>query len=390
MKHIFFKAMAVFTLIIVMIGCFSQPDYSIPDNEIGYDPGTLRNVERISDDQFLKNWVTVSPDGESLLYNEVTVDDVYDKKEKTVTTTANSQVIYLRNARVFAKTPTAVSVENTQVLVVGVDPILNPIVSIPKGMTVFDAQNKHLARINVVIDKAPESAAFYENGINFIYADAERGSKQLVKGNVNSTAKTFITQRPLSNYDSFPSIRDGVIVCQTGTGNQANIVMLREDGVVVAHDVQGGNIFNITLGPGEQPSWHPVEDRVVFVQNGNIMEMNTDIGQIGQQTQLYGISSKEKQDGVFCCLPSYTEDGKHILFLKRVVVLTYKNKEGQEVKHHRTHLYGMDTEGGSVTELTSGNLDIIWYSIGKDNKVFFISNAGGYTEIWSANVVLGE
>jgi hypothetical protein len=260
-------------------------------------------------------------------------------------------------------------------------------------MSVKDAVDVHNARFAKINSSAPGAGAFYENGSNFIYSDTERGARQLVKASVNSTAKTFITQKPIGNADSYPSIRNGTIVCQTTIGNQERIVILREDGGTLQRNsrrndggMESGDAYQINLGPGLQPSWHPSEDKIVFVMDGSIMEMNI---YDTQQTQLYGVSSKEKQEGVTCVLPFYTGDGNHILFLKRAKVSSYKiNKK--EIPIFRWHLYMMDTDGSNVTELTSGNLDILHYGISKDNKIFFVSNAGGKTEIWSANIAMGE
>jgi len=395
-NNVFYHSVIALLSALAICGCFSQPNVTIPDNDIGYDSGTLRNVQRISDDGFGKTWVVASNDGVSLLYNEMTMENIHNKKETTVNATITNRVIYLRNAQVFAKTPTSVEVENSDKLIIGNDVVFAPeidVISIPKGMSAQDAANIHLARFIKADASAPGVAAFYENGTNFIYSDAERGSRQLAKANVNNTSKTFITQNPVGQGDSYPSLRDGIIAFQTTINNQSRIIILREDGNSIKRNRQqsDGSIVTedarqLNLGPGEQPSWHPTEDKVVFILDGNIMEMDI---YATQQTQIYGISNREKQEGVSCGLPSFTADGKYILFLKRAKVTSYKQGK-TEIPIHRTHLYRMNTDGSNITELTSGNLDITYYSASKDDKVFFISNAGNKTEIWSATITLGE
>jgi TolB protein len=166
--------------------------------------------------------------------------------------------------------------------------------------------------------------------------------------------------------DNNPAVRSGVIACDTYINNQRQIVTLRDNGTEIT-----------VLGPGSGPSWHPAENKLVFVKDGGIWEMDTETT---QQTQLHAVSDKERAEGIWAGAPAYTGDGKHIIFLKRVKL---------ESGGFRRRLFAMDIDGNNLTELTGGNSDIWAPVAGVGNQIFFLSNAGeGKTEIWSALITL--
>ncbi|MDR2541960.1 MAG: hypothetical protein LBC80_00695 [Treponema sp.] len=394
-NNIIFKTLITLITMLTITSCVGMGGANISSvaNDISYDVGTLRNVQKISDDGFAKAWLTVTKDGASLLYNEITVERIPGRRgrENIIDLTHTSRVIFLRNAQNFIKTPTSVVLEDSHRLVAGTDVIIAPEVRwIPKGMDIETAVRIHNDRWFNFFNKIPGVGVFNDDGINFIYSEAERGARQLVRANVNTTAKTFITQRAVGGEDGIPSIRDGIIVFQTTVNNQNQLFLIREDGLTMSRSsrradgsVMTENATQINLGSGMHPSWHPTEDKIVFIMNGNIMEMNTNDT---QQTQIYGISSRERQEGLVCLLPNYTADGRHVLFLKGVMVPVGQGRQQQSVT--RTHLFAMNVDGSNVTELTNGNFNILHYSVADDNQIFFISDVGGVTEIWSATINL--
>jgi TolB protein len=316
------KFFVIATVALVMLtGCLSMLSGLFEgevDSTIVFDAASLRNVVRVSDDGIDKGWLAVSRDGQKLLYCEQPVD--FDPATNSSST--SSRIMYLRNAAVFAKTP--------------------------------------------LVESYTYGPAFYENGTNFVYVLLNQdGNTQLVKSSVAGGGRTFVTRNPIGQWDNHPSVRDGIIACDTWISSQRQIVTLRDNGTEIT-----------ILGPGSEPSWHPTENKLLFVKDAGIWEMDTETT---QQTQLHAVSNQERSDGIWAGRASYTGDGKHIVFVKNV-------KVGSRL---RRHLFAMDTEGNNVTELTSGNTDIWAPAAGAGNQIFFISNAGGgKTEIWSALVTL--
>jgi TolB protein len=299
---------------LTVFGCVSTP----MGTEIIFDPSTLRNVIRISDDKIEKGWVAVSADGQKILYCEQPTEMDLSAKKKTF----SSRIMYLRDASVFAKSP--------------------------------------------LIESFTFAPAWYENGTTFVYVALIDDDTQLLKSSVSGGGKTFVSRNPIGRWDNHPNIKDGIIVCDTWINGARQIVSLRDNGTEIT-----------VLGPGEYPYWHPSEPKVVFIKDGGIWEMDTETT---QQTQLYEIPAKDKKAGVRSSAPVYSRDGKFILFQKLVKVgsggLLY------------WHLFRMDRDGANVSQLTDGRVDVYSPAYGAADQIFFISNASGKTEIWSAQIIL--
>ena len=323
-NEIFLTAMAVLALSLGMVlsGCASLLGLfkgKAADIDISSDLGGfgLRNARRISDDGVQKGWLAVSQDGQKLLYCEqpINFDPAANANKQS------SKIIYLRNSSAFTRSP-----------------------------------------INDDKDSFMYGPAFYENGTNFVYVQAtdDRTNSQLIKSSVNSSSKTLVTRQPVGYWDNNPSVRNGVIAFDTGVQGKRQIVTVRDNGQELTQ-----------LGPGIQPSWHPSENRLVFIQDGGIWEMETETSQI---TQIYAISTREKSDGVFCGSPSYSRDGRYIIFVKREKV---KNKLFN-------HLYRLDADGSNLTALTGGDINVYAPAYGAENEVFFIAESRNTYNIYSA------
>jgi Tol biopolymer transport system component len=327
-NEIFLTAMVALALSLGMVlsGCASLLDLfkgKAADIDISSDLGGfgLRNARRISDDGVQKGWLAVSQDGQKLLYCEqpVNFDPAANVKSRS------SKIIYLRNSSVFARSP-----------------------------------------INDDKDSYMYGPSFYENGTNFVYIQdtEDRTNSQLIKSSVNSSSKTLVTRQPVGYWDNNPSVRNGVIAFDTGVQGRRQIVTVRDNGQDLTQ-----------LGPGVQPSWHPAENRLVFTSedHSGIWEMETETSQI---TQLYAISSKEKSDGVSCGRPSYSGDGRYIIFVKR-----------EKVKNQLfNHLYRIDADGSNLTMLTGGEINVDAPAYGAENEVFFIAESRNTFNIYSALV----
>jgi TolB protein len=326
---------AFWVVLCVLDGCASAP----ATGAISYDTALLTGVSVITDDKLSKDWVKVSPDGTRLLYCES--DKVVSKSDLSGTGYNNYwNIMLLRDVSVAAKTP-------------------------------------------LVTDYA-YAPAWYENNTSFIYVVNEGGSSKLVRSSIVGGGKTYITRNPIGKNDARPAIRNGVILCDTEMNGKRQIVSLRENGTEVT-----------ILGEGYYPSWHPFENKFVFIRNGDIYEMDLENAQV---TQIYS------DNQYACVMPSYSPNGDLILFQKGAVqkvvgtqeeskggffaFLRPKNKKKNTLvsEEGRWHLFTIKTNGTTLSQLTSGNVDVYSPCWSGENEIYFISNSNGSTEIWKARV----
>jgi TolB protein len=302
---------------------------------IGYDSALLSNVIRITDNGFRKDSVRVSPDGSKILYCEAAA-----AKVDASVAFDDFSVMLLRDANLPSKTP------------IVREPSFGPV--------------------------------WYDDGENFVYVVYEAKSSRLVKSNATGGGKTYITRTALGDYDARPSIKGHVILCESGINGERQIFRLVDDGSEISQ-----------LGAGHSPSWHPTEDKFVFIRNGNVCEMDL---QTNQVSEIYTAATDSKRKAIeSCSQPSYSPDGNYILFAKgaddsivavtktslNLNPLTMFSKKGEK---DRLHLFLIGANGTGLTQLTSGNVDVFSPSWGTNNKIFFIANVQNATEIWKARL----
>ena len=299
--------------------------YDVSDS-VSYDSATLQNVTRITDDGIYKDWARISPDGNKILYCES--ESTLRWSDISSEWVTSYKIVLLKDAAKSAKTP-----------------LINDISWAP---------------------------AWAEDSNTFIYVVQEGGNWKLVRSNISGGGKTYITRNSIGKWDTVPNIRNHVILCSTLINNKRQIVSLNDDGTEVT-----------VLGEGSWPSWHPKGGKYIFIRDGNIFEMDL---KTNQATQLF--SEKDYE----CRVPSYSPDGKYILFQKESSVgldmQTSSSSYSFKKETIRWHLYTIRADGTNLTQLTSGNVDVYGPSWGVDNTIFFVSNAGGHTEIWKAKVTL--
>jgi TolB protein len=159
-----------------------------------------------------------------------------------------------------------------------------------------------------------------------------------------------------------------------------HLVRLKDDGTEVT-----------ILGEGNSPSWHPTENKFVFIKDGSVCEM--DMGN-NQVTQIYSAATDKNRNVIeSCSQPSYSRDGAYILFAKGAntfITATTKTSNNiftkSRVETQRQHLFLMNANGTGLTQLTSGNVDVFSPSWGIDNEIFFVANVQNATEIWKARL----
>ena len=311
-------------LILIVLGISSTA--SAPKSntiEVTWDDALTTGVTRITNDGLPKSWVRASPDGTKLMYTEGS------------SRPGLWQIMFLRDASNPAKTP--------------------------------------------LVGENAYSPSWYSDNNQFVYISQEAGSGRLVRSSVNSGGRTYISRAAVGQAgDDTPSVRNGIIVFTAiASSGRMEIATIKENGTETTF-----------LGEGRSPSWHPTLDKLIFIRytppaqttatqftsGGDIYEMDIRSGQV---TQIY--SDPE----FFCYEPSYSPDGKKVLFTKGTVVRTKgtltigKNSKGTVSDETvRRHIFVMNVDGTNVSPVSSGNASVISPSWGKNGEVFCLVGSG--------------
>lgn len=323
-------------IFLAFVIAFSMTAFScVSTNEvqISYDKSVLQNVSKVTDDGLSKVELAVSPDGNQLLYVEINKSVrsyITNMRDRNSGNYYDCQMYLLRDISRPSKTPLG--------LTFSYDPAWN------------------------------------KSGKEFVFTALENNQFKLVRANIEGGRKTYITRTPIGNEDGEPDIKNNVILCHTKINGKWQIVTLNYDGTEIT-----------LVCEGYSPKWHPTENKFVFIRDGGIFEMDLDLN---QATEIY-------KDADFPCYkPSYSKDGKYILFEQ----LTPVNAKGTmtssltkrivSIANSRTnfHLYLISSDGMNKMQLTSGSVDAYSPVWGADNTIFFISAANNKTDIWKAKV----
>ena len=299
---------------------------SASTNTIEYERATLLDLKRITEDGLWKDWLNVSPNGSMLLYCESMVP--LKKWSDISNKRINSfQIALLRDAEKSAST-------------------------------------------KLVTDKS-FAPAWYSNEA-FVYSVIESGIPKLIKSNIGGGGKVYISRNNVGQYDVRPSVQGNLILADTEINKVTQILRMADNGSDVT-------IF----GEGESPSWHPRNaQKFVFIRNGDVYEMDLTTQ---QATKLFG------EQNTRCANPTYYSNGNYILFQKEYMVRSFDSKTGKQKKETKHwHAFVIKVDGSDLVQLTNGDVDVFSPVWGKDNTIFFVSNANNSTEIWTAKVNLNE
>lgn len=306
---------------------------STDEVQVSYDKSVLQNVSKVTDDGTVKTDIAVSPDGNQLLYVEINKSVrsyITNMRDRNSGNYYDCQMYLLRDISRPSKTPLG--------LTFSYDPAWN------------------------------------KSGKEFVFTALENNQFKLVRANVEGGRKTYITRTPIGNEDGEPDIKNNVILCHTKINGKWQIVTLNYDGTEIT-----------LVCEGYSPSWHPTENKFVFIRDGGIFEMDLDLN---QATEIY------KDVDFPCYKPSYSKDGKYILFSQLTPVNTKGSMTSSLSKRiisiansrRNIHLYLISSDGMNKTQLTSGAVDAYTPVWGADNTIFFISAANNKTDIWKAKV----
>lgn len=301
--------------------------------QVSYDKSVLQNVSKVTDDGLSKVELAVSPDGNQLLYVEINKSVrsyITNMRDRNSGNYYDCQMYLLRDISRPSKTPLG--------LTFSYDPAWN------------------------------------KSGKEFVFTALENNQFKLVRANIEGGRKTYITRTPIGNEDGEPDIKNNVILCHTKINGKWQIVTLNYDGTEIT-----------LVCEGYSPKWHPTENKFVFIRDGGIFEMDLDLN---QATEIY------KDVDFPCYKPSYSKDGKYILFSQLTPVNTKGSMTSSLSKRiisiansrRNIHLYLISSDGMNKTQLTSGAVDAYTPVWGADNTIFFISAANNKTDIWKAKV----
>lgn len=323
----------IFLTSVIAISMTAFSCVSTDEVQVSYDKSVLQNVSKVTDDGLSKIELAVSPDGKQLLYVEIDKSVrsyITNMKDRNSGNYYDCQMYLLRDISRPSKTPLG--------LTFSYDPAWN------------------------------------KSGKEFVFAALENNQFKLVRANIEGGRKTYITRTPIGTEDGEPDIKNNIILCHTKINGKWQIATLNYDGTEIT-----------LVCEGYSPKWHPTENKFVFIRNGGIFEMDLDLN---QATEIY-------KDADFPCYqPSYSKDGKYILFEQ----LTPVNAKGTmtsslskriiSIANSRTnfHLYLISSDGMNKMQLTSGSVDAYSPVWGADNTIFFISAANNKTDIWKAKV----
>jgi len=339
-KVLFFmgaSAVVLSLFLLVFSACSSTGDAAV-DIASFTNRSLMNAVTRITDDGLPKSHSAISPDGTRLLYNEVRANNQTD-------------IMMLRNVNSSAKTP-------------------------------------------LVTTGNAFAPSWYEDNVRFLYSFREGNRSRIVRSSSAGGGRTNITGNPVGMWDTYTTIKNGVILMATESNGNWQIYSMRENGSEVT-----------SLTNGFDPAWHPYEPKFLFVRHppvgtaGNtasrLWEMDLRTMQVTMlhETPPYNIRR-----------PQYTADGRHIVFQRgseqivsgaEVTMIKSIGKKITKVfsttsTESRWQLFFITSEGANESVLTEGNVDCMYPSLDSQNNLYFISNASGpnsnKTEIYRARL----
>jgi Tol biopolymer transport system component len=211
--------------------------------------------------------------------------------------------------------------------------------------------------------------AWYSDNSTFVYSLIDGGQAKLVRSSIAGGGKLLITRNSVGTYDVRPNMRGTTIIFDTEINKKKQVASATDKGADIT-----------VFGEGYAPSWHPTNaNKYVYVRDENIYEMDL---ATSQPTQLFS-------DPQYISLnPTYSKNGKFIIFQKRCEVQVIDSKSGNKRVSTRWHLFSINADGTALLQLTNGDVDCYSPSWGANNALFFVSNAGGSSEIWTATVKL--
>jgi Tol biopolymer transport system component len=224
--------------------------------------------------------------------------------------------------------------------------------------------------------------SWYPDNNQFLYVLEDSGRARVVRSNSTGAGKTFISRTHVGDLDWSPSIKGGVILFSSLINGRWQLVTMRENGSEIT-----------ILGEGHSPTWHPTQNKILFIRNGDICEMNMDLDH--QVTQIY-------TDMQFRCLtPSYSHDGSRILFAKETEAQA--GARGSQYTTGSTarqgtvpnilnrissqHIFVINADGTNPSPLSSGTASVYSPVWGLNNEIYCVVDDVVSQEIYRIRLV---
>ncbi len=196
-----------------------------------------------------------------------------------------------------------------------------------------------------------------------VFASDKLGPFTIVQsmGVTGESAVKFITP---------PSFSPAMYPDVSPDGKQVAFSLYRteKDNQICVINNDGSNLR--VYGDGYAPKWSNDGGKLLFARNvgkySRIYTMESEAG-----ANLMELSSVEANDRD----ASWSPDARKIVFIS-------------DRTNNRSHLFLMDINGQNIVQLTDGNFDVNSVDWGKDNYIYFSSNAGGNLDIWRLKVNL--
>ncbi|MBR9758666.1 MAG: hypothetical protein GYB39_11315 [Algicola sp.] len=223
---------------------------------------------------------------------------------------------------------------------------------------------------NPLIDKSDSPSWIDDEEFLFSY----QASKRIIaRSKINQLGIKYLGQGNYGDFDTSPQMisNKAKVVINTKISGEHNIALLNPDG-------SGLTIIE----KGSYPKWHPSKNVLLFYalsgDKYQLFELNLDTN---QKTQITSGTSNSFEG-------NYSPNGEYITFIS-------------DRDNEREHVFIMDRNGQSITQLTSGDSDETHPFWGSDNFIYFSSNAGAkkpdgaeqttkwkYADIWRAKPIL--
>jgi Tol biopolymer transport system component/predicted small secreted protein len=213
-----------------------------------------------------------------------------------------------------------------------------------------------------IITEFSTMPAWFDDSTAFVYISLERDGNKLVRSTTTGAGKVYVTRNPIGRYDAGPAVKGHTILYDSEINGRRQIISVLDNGMDVT-----------VLTEGYAASWHPLGKKFVFVKGGDIYEMDMSNNLV---TQIF------LDRGMKCANPHYSPDGRYILFQKET------NVYNDDYDTVRWHLYVTKADGSGLSQLTLGNVDVFSPSWASNSAIYFLANAGGSREIWTATLHL--